>query len=162
VVATRSLSSPAYKVPGNAFRDLKDVKLYPSIGMKKPGAHLSVNFGQRPFVFDIDGMMVVSAPCPIIRCSMILTWHLKAEKMRAEEEINLTSASALHRPLDETALIQELVAQFLAHDGYVETARAFADEVRAESQALQNGRDSRFKDLGAEDDLDAVNRQRKS
>ncbi len=47
-------------VPGNAFKDLKDVKVYPSIGMKRPHAHLSVNFGQKPFVFDIDGMMSVS------------------------------------------------------------------------------------------------------
>lgn len=44
---------------GNAFRDLKDVNLYPSVGMKRPQAHLSVNFGQKPFVFDIDGMMKV-------------------------------------------------------------------------------------------------------
>lgn len=44
---------------GNAFRDLRDIKLYPSIGMKKPGAQLRVNFGQMPFMFDIDGMMAV-------------------------------------------------------------------------------------------------------
>lgn len=43
-----------------AFRGLKDFKLYPSVGMKKPlGAHLSVNFGQRPFAFNIDGMVAV-------------------------------------------------------------------------------------------------------
>lgn len=45
---------------GNAFRDLKDVKVYPSIGMKRPHAHATVNFGHKPFVFDIDGMMSVS------------------------------------------------------------------------------------------------------
>ena len=45
---------------GNAFRDLKDIKAYPSIGMKRPHAQLSVNFGQKPFIFDIDGMMSVS------------------------------------------------------------------------------------------------------
>jgi hypothetical protein len=28
--------------------------------MKKPGEHIRVNFGQSPFVFDIDGMMVAS------------------------------------------------------------------------------------------------------
>jgi hypothetical protein len=27
---------------------------------KQPGAHLRVNFGQSPFIFDIDGMMAVS------------------------------------------------------------------------------------------------------
>ena len=44
---------------GLAFRDLKDVVLYPSVGMRRPQAHLSVNFGQRPFVFDIDNLMNV-------------------------------------------------------------------------------------------------------
>ena len=44
----------------NAFKDLRDIKLYPSIGMKRPHAHLSVNFGQKPFVFNIDGMVSVS------------------------------------------------------------------------------------------------------
>ena len=33
--------------------------LYPSVGMKRPQAHLSVNFGQKPFAFDIDSMMAV-------------------------------------------------------------------------------------------------------
>lgn len=28
--------------------------------MKKPGEHIRVNFGQSPFVFDIDGMMTAS------------------------------------------------------------------------------------------------------
>ncbi len=27
--------------------------------MKRPQAHLSVNFGQNPFIFDIDGMVAV-------------------------------------------------------------------------------------------------------
>lgn len=50
--------------PGTAFRDLKDVNVYPCIGMKRPQAQMTVNFGQRPFVFDIDEMMRVSAaPC---------------------------------------------------------------------------------------------------
>ena len=36
------------------------MKLYPSIGMKRPGAQVKVNFGQHPFKYDIDGMMAVS------------------------------------------------------------------------------------------------------
>lgn len=87
---------------------------------------------------------------------------VQAAKLSVEEEINLTSASSLHPPLDETALIQELVAQFLAHDGYVETGRAFAEEVEAESRALRNTPNSRVKDVGVEEDLDAINRQRTS
>lgn len=50
---------------GNAFRELKNVKLFPSIGMKKhPGSHVKANFGQFPFIFDIDGMVAVSLKKP--------------------------------------------------------------------------------------------------
>ena len=44
---------------GTAFKDIKSDRLYPSVGMKKPGEHLRVNFGQMPFVYDIDGMVEV-------------------------------------------------------------------------------------------------------
>ena len=47
------------QIEGTAFRDIKDVKVYPSVGMKRPHAQLSVNFGQRPFMFDIDRMVAV-------------------------------------------------------------------------------------------------------
>lgn len=49
-------------VPGVAFRELKNIDLYPSVGMKRPQAHLNVNFGQKPFVFDIDGFVAVRIP----------------------------------------------------------------------------------------------------
>ncbi|CZT06326.1 related to human RANBPM NP_005484.1 [Rhynchosporium graminicola] len=45
---------------GTAFRDINKEKLYPSVGMKKSGEHVRVNFGQGPFVYDIDGMMSAS------------------------------------------------------------------------------------------------------
>lgn len=50
------------------------------------------------------------------------------------------------------------MAQFLAHDGYVETARAFAEEVKQENSSLQNGRRP-LNQYEAEEDLDATNRQ---
>ncbi|MBE3043962.1 hypothetical protein IMZ48_15595 [Candidatus Bathyarchaeota archaeon] len=34
--------------------------MYPSVGLKKYGEHIRTNFGQAPFVFNIDGMMKVS------------------------------------------------------------------------------------------------------
>ena len=54
--------------------------------------------------------------------------------------------------------MHELVAQFLAHDGYVETARAFAEEVASESAAL-HGRGESLKKYEVEEDLEAINRQ---
>lgn len=44
---------------GIAFRDIKSPKLYPAVGMKRPGEHIRVNFGQERFVFDIDHYMNV-------------------------------------------------------------------------------------------------------
>lgn len=58
-----SVSTAANCASGIAFRDVnfKDVKgkLYPTVGLKKPGDHVLVNFGQQPFLFDIDGYMKV-------------------------------------------------------------------------------------------------------
>ena len=54
------------------------------------------------------------------------------------------------------------MAQYLSHDGYVETARAFADEVRAEAANLRGSPESKLEGyLSMEEDHDAMNRQRK-
>ncbi|KAF1813678.1 SPRY-domain-containing protein [Eremomyces bilateralis CBS 781.70] len=126
---------------GTAFKDIRHERLYPSVGMKKPGEHLRVNFGQTPFVFDIDSMV-------------------EKERRHIQEEINKTSVERLNPPLGEDALIHQLVAQYLAHDGYVETAKAFAAEVRTESQALAEGSAISTKNLEPEEDVDAINRQK--
>ncbi|KAF3484172.1 ran-binding protein [Arthroderma uncinatum] len=127
---------------GNAFRDLKPSKLYPSVGMRKqPGAHVRANFGQFPFIFDIDSMMA-------------------NEKYDVQRSIRLTELSTLHPTLDETEFMQKLVAQFLAHDGYVETAKVFAKEVQEEKRALKNSEDASLKEFEIEDDIDAINRQK--
>ncbi|KAJ5175552.1 Ran-binding protein [Penicillium canariense] len=127
---------------GNAFHELRNVKLYPSVGMKKqPPVHLKANFGQEPFMFDIDGMV-------------------KAERALIQSEINATSTDTLQPPLNESTLLQELVAQFLAHDGYVETARAFAEEVATETAALQNGQQEPLKKYEVEEDHEAINRNK--
>ncbi|KAL8731845.1 MAG: hypothetical protein Q9166_003129 [cf. Caloplaca sp. 2 TL-2023] len=125
---------------GNAFRDLKGVSVYPSVGMKRPHAQLTVNFGQRPFFFDIDDM-------------------IRREREAINEAIALTSISSLHSQTDEGSFLKELVAQFLAHDGFVETAKVFADEVRAESRALELDADASLPEISIEEDLDASNRQ---
>ncbi|KAI4165874.1 MAG: hypothetical protein LQ342_000305 [Letrouitia transgressa] len=125
---------------GNAFKDLKEGVIYPSVGMKHPQAHLSINFGQRPFVFDIDGMVA-------------------RQKSDIEDEINKASIASLRPDLDESALVKELVAQYLTHDGFVETAKAFAAELRAEAGALQNELPTSLGDSLVQEDLDAANRQ---
>lgn len=86
----------------------------------------------------------------------------KREKVRIGEEVSSVDVTKLHPPLSETALIQELVAQFLAHDGYVETAKAFTEEVRSKANAFKTGQDTLNDSFDVREDLDAVNRQGKS
>lgn len=107
--------------------------------MKKTHEHLRVNFGQTPFVYDIDKVM-------------------KDEREAIRADIQRTSSSTLHAGLDENSLIHQLIAQYLSHDGYVETARAFASEVREESRMLAGNNEAEELDL--EEDMDAENRQR--
>ncbi|KAK2594086.1 hypothetical protein QQS21_008189 [Conoideocrella luteorostrata] len=126
---------------GVAFHDVGRTKLYPAVSLKKPEEHVSVNFGQTPFVFDIDTMM-----------------REQREKIRAE--IESTDASRLEPGLSETDLIQALVLQFLQHDGYVETARAFAEDIKQQKEALRLDPNVTVDGINIKDDEDANNRQR--
>lgn len=131
---------------GVAFKELKNIRPFPAVGTKKsPGSWIGVNFGQRPFIFDIDGMMA-------------------QQRLSVDKEIEAVPISTLRLtpPMDESALVQELVAHFLAHDGYVETAKAFAEEVRAQSRPLQSDKGGALQDFDAHEDYDAVNRQSKN
>lgn len=71
------------------------------------------------------------------------------------------STSKLAPPLNETELIQSLVLQFLSHDGYVETARAFAGELHSEKSALNLDPSAVIPGFDLKEDQDAGNRQRK-
>ena len=125
---------------GTAFRDLKlNVPYYPTVGMKKPGETVRVNFGQEPFAFDIDKMV-------------------QDEKAAIQTEITRTKTEASVLG-GEDALIHRLVGQYLAHDGYVETARAFSDEIVDEARALANDEEADIPYRTAVEDLDALNRQ---
>ena len=78
------------------------------------------------------------------------------------DEINSVDVSTLHPTLDKDDLCKALVAQYLSHDGYVETAQAFAEEVRRETAALHGTPESSIdRYLAVEEDHDAANRQRK-
>ena len=137
------LSNHTNKLPGNAFTGLKNVELYPSIGIKKSGEHLRANFGQHRFAFDIDGMMA-------------------EERRHIRNQINQTDVSSLHPPDDENTLIQKLVAQYLAHQGYVETSKAFANDVRDRAKNLATSSQGKadLLELGGEDDIHTMNRQK--
>jgi Ran-binding protein 9/10 len=125
------------------FRDLKDVRLFPTVGMKKwSGASVSVNFGQQAFVFDIAGKM-------------------KTFREAVQADIAKAKTGALRQGLSEDSLIQQLVAQYLAHDGYVETAQAFTEELAKEREALSNTNKASTAVQSTSEETEAVFRQRK-
>ncbi|RYP87441.1 hypothetical protein DL770_004779 [Monosporascus sp. CRB-9-2] len=87
--------------------------------------------------------------------------HIRNEQASIQEAISQTSIERLvSPPLNETELIQQLVLQFLQHDGYVETARAFAEEIHAEKQALNIDSSVPVEGININDDEDAYRRQR--
>jgi hypothetical protein len=127
---------------GTAFKDLKSDKLYyPAIGMKKTGEQVKVNFGQTPFLFDIKSV-----------------YDKEREAIRSD--IKATDIGNLYPPYSEAVLVHKLIAQYLANEGYVAAARAFAQEVNVESGFLKgqmHGTSSN--ELEIEEDIHAVNRQ---
>ncbi|KAH7325955.1 concanavalin A-like lectin/glucanase domain-containing protein [Stachybotrys elegans] len=124
-----------------AFHDVGKMDVYPSISLKKPGEHIRANFGQAPFVYNIDDLM-------------------KEQRMRVQRKIDKTSPMSLAAGMGETELIQTLVLQFLQHDGYVETARAFAEDIKVQKQALALDPSMHIEGMSFKDDEDAHNRQR--
>ncbi|KAI5367460.1 Putative B30.2/SPRY domain, CRA domain, concanavalin A-like lectin/glucanase domain superfamily [Septoria linicola] len=124
---------------GTAFHNIKLDGMFPMVGMKKPGEHLRINFGKTPFVFDIDGLV-------------------EQERQNILGDIDRADVSSLHPPDDENALIHNLIGQYLAHEGYVETAKAFANDVEERQQAFDD-HTTPFR-ISSEDDQHAIHRQR--
>ena len=69
------------------------------------------------------------------------------------------SKSSIHPTLDETETMQELISQYLNHEGWVETAKQFSQDVQSQRQSLFGAKTAKL--LGPQDDADALNRQSK-
>ena len=82
---------------GLAFKGVRG-SLFPTVGLHSTNEHVELNFGQKPFKFDIEAL-------------------LAEEKGREEEEIMRAAASAD----DVTAVVRK----YLLHYGYADTLRAF-------------------------------------
>ncbi|KAG6123350.1 hypothetical protein E4U13_007266 [Claviceps humidiphila] len=126
---------------GTVSPDVTRDKIYPAVSLRKPREHIMVNFGQNPFVFDIDNMM-------------------NEQRNKIQAEIQSTDASILEPGMGETDLIHALILQFLQHDGYVETARAFAEDIKEQKEALNLDPNVTIEGINIRDDKDAHNRQR--
>uniref|UniRef100_A0A8C9VXI2 RAN binding protein 9 n=1 Tax=Scleropages formosus TaxID=113540 RepID=A0A8C9VXI2_SCLFO len=98
---------------GIAFTDLPP-NLYPTVGLQTPGEVVDANFGQHPFVFDIEDYM--------------REWRTKiqAQIISRGQGLKVGNNSSPFSP-------DRMVASYLVHHGYCATAEAFA---RSTDQAV--------------------------
>ncbi|XP_022094479.1 ran-binding protein 9-like isoform X1 [Acanthaster planci] len=89
---------------GVAFTDLPS-NLYPTVGLQTPGEIVDTNFGQNPFVFNIDDLM---QEMRMKTCATISRFPVPDDKGEWQ--------TTLHR----------MVSTYLVHHGYCSTAECFA------------------------------------
>lgn len=89
---------------GTAFTDMP-AQLYPTVGLQTPGEIIDANFGQEPFVFDIEGEM-------------------QEIRSRIHRTIENFPYSGKHG--EWQLLLNRMVCSYLVHHGYVGAAEAFA------------------------------------
>ncbi|XP_028179391.1 ran-binding protein 9-like [Ostrinia furnacalis] len=95
---------------GIAFRGLPP-NLYPTVGLQTPGEVVDANFGQQPFVFDIEDMLR----------------ELRARTRLAIDDFPLPDEARWQQ------VLHRMVSSYLVHHGYCGTAQAFA---RATAQPI--------------------------
>lgn len=86
---------------GIAFRDILNGPIYPIVGLRSPGEIVEANFGQRPFVFNVESVI------------------------REERKNFMAKMEAQELNCGDT---MELVMSWLIHNGYGQTALALLRE----------------------------------
>ncbi|GLV40677.1 Ran-binding protein M [Carabus blaptoides fortunei] len=89
---------------GIAFTDLPP-NLYPTVGLQTPGEVVDANFGQEPFVFDIEDMM---------------------KELRARTRLSIHEFLVPESQGEWQAILHKMVSTYLVHHGYCATAESFA------------------------------------
>ncbi len=101
--------------------------LHPTVGLQTPSESVEANFGQYPFEYDLH--------------SYLKEWQLKTRN--TIERFPLKKDMENNLPI----VLRKLVSTYLVHNGYSETAEAFAksvDYVFEEELASIRNRQSRF------------------
>ncbi|KAK4883881.1 hypothetical protein RN001_000152 [Aquatica leii] len=93
---------------GTAFTDLPP-NLYPTVGLQTPGEVVDANFGQEPFVFDIEDMMN-----ELRSKTRLSIYDFPVPEGQGEWQAVLNN------------VIYRMVSTYLIHHGYCNTAEAFA------------------------------------
>ncbi|GAA5833763.1 hypothetical protein JCM3766R1_000091 [Sporobolomyces carnicolor] len=125
---------------GYAFSNLSG-DLYPTIGLRTPNESVRVNFGQAPFKFDIDSLLLDRKRTILSRASetsqLPSQFFLSPSRAPSPPIPTLSTGQQSQSPstpyrdrLHET--LQSLIGGYLRHCGYDDTARAFDRQVRRE------------------------------
>ena len=105
---------------GVAFTDLPS-NLYPTVGLQTPGEVVDANFGQVPFLFDIEDMM---------------------KELRARTKSMIENYPIIKSYGEHQLILHKLVSSYLVHHGYCATAGAFASstgqEFKEEIASIKN------------------------
>ena len=105
---------------GVAFKDLPS-QLYPTVGLQTPGEVIDANFGQEPFKFDVEGEM---------------------RELRRKTQGVIEDLSWPRRHGDAQSVLHNMVATYLVHHGYSQTAESFAksagQEISEELTSMRN------------------------
>ncbi|KAI8141164.1 concanavalin A-like lectin/glucanase domain-containing protein [Fennellomyces sp. T-0311] len=90
---------------GVAFKSLKtSMSLYPCVGLRTVGEHVTVNFGQDPFVFDI-------------------VHYVEEQKHQVYNQASVTQEGEEDK-VDSGEVMDRLVLSYLVYQGYMGTAKA--------------------------------------
>ncbi|KAK9246291.1 CTLH/CRA C-terminal to lish motif domain-containing protein [Lipomyces tetrasporus] len=136
-----------------AFKDLKGT-LYPAVGMRTIGEHIRANFGQREFVFDIESYMREEKAKTY---KQIHTFQPPLELLGGKDSASADTAI--------TQSIHKLISSYLAHNGYVDSVRAFLGDVQKETNAFSAPKGVSYGDVNGEEseiaeNVEAINRQK--
>jgi hypothetical protein len=85
---------------------------------------------------------------------------VREQRESIRRQIDNTSVRRLEPGMSEADLTQTLVLQFLQHEGYIETARAFAKDMQTQKAALDVDPKAEVPAINLKDDADSHNRQR--
>ncbi|KAJ9075325.1 hypothetical protein DSO57_1037212 [Entomophthora muscae] len=107
---------------GVAFRDIKGA-LFPCIGLRTPGEVIEANFGQKPFVFDINHYMKEE------KARLWSVINTTPITISGSAEVNLDphskSEAGSANPDQSSSVINLIITSYLVHHGYSATAKSF-------------------------------------
>ncbi len=105
---------------GTAFTDMPP-GLYPTVGLQTPGEIVDANFGQEPFVFDIEGEM---------------------QELRSRIHRHVENFPPAGKHGEWQLLLNKMISSYLVHHGYGATAEAFSkatgQEIEEEWSSIKN------------------------